>query len=152
MLIVLEFLFYKSGDEIHFEACFRLIGSTVLLSLQSQQLSPDLSNIRSLTADVRTTWSLTMRDTTPPLDVSLLLSWWGEEELEEEEEDEELRDEEDEAETKSELKEGTEDGEEEEMEGIARRFGSNLLFGTRQASPFLTDQTWMLPFCQLQIC
>ena len=94
-----------------------------------------------------------MRDTTPPLDVSLLLSWWGEEELEEEgEEDEELREEEDEAETKSELKEGTEDGEEEEMEGIARRFGSNLLLGTRQASPFLTDQTWMLPFCQLQIC
>ena len=94
-----------------------------------------------------------MRDTTPPLDVSLLLSWWGEEELEaEEEEDEELREEEDEAETKSELKEGTEDGEEEEMEGIARRFGSNLLLGTRQASPFLADQTWMLPFCQLQIC
>ena len=91
-----------------------------------------------------------MRDTTPPLDVSLLLSWWGEEELEEEEEeDEELRDEEDEAETKSELKEGTEDGEEEEMEGIARRFGSNLLLGTRQASPFLTDQTWMLPITNL---
>ena len=73
-----------------------------------------------------------MRDKTPTLDASLLLSWWGEEEEQgfvEEEDDKE----EEEEETKRELYEERENNEEEE-EGISRWFSTNQLFGTEQAS------------------
>ena len=73
-----------------------------------------------------------MRDKTPTLDASLLLSWWGEEEEQGFVEEEDHKEEEEE-ETKRELYEERENDEEEE-EGISRWFSTNQLFGTGQAS------------------
>ena len=80
--------------------------------------------------------SLMMRDKTPALDVSLLLSWWGEEEqgLVDEEDDKEVEDEEeDEADTNRESDNERQNDEEEE-EGISRWFSTNQLSGNGQAS------------------
>ena len=77
-----------------------------------------------------------MRDRTSTLDVSLLLSWWGEEEegCLEEEDDEFKEVEEVEGERKREL--GKRENDEEQEEGISRWFSANHLFSTQQASFF----------------